>query len=130
MKKASTSGHSQMLKAIKAVRENIRWKVNSAERHLQKRKLRGHLPETATLEDYEHIILTVLQNESAQVFRYWYNRVPYVTMVATVRSGQWLVMFSYDGVMESAFIVERPKHYLSKPGFEKIGLLSEVENEL
>jgi len=130
MKKASTSGYSQILKAIEAVRKDIHWKANSAERHLQKRKLRDHLPETATLEDYERIILTVLQNESAQVFRYWYNHIPYVTIVATVQSKSWLVMFSYDGVMESAFVVERPKYYLSKPGFEQIGLLGEVENEL
>jgi hypothetical protein len=39
-------------------------------------------------------------------------------------------MFSYDGMMESAFVVERPERYLSKPGFEQIGLLSEVENGL
>ena len=130
MKQATTSGHSQILKAIEAVRDNIRWKANSAERHLQKRKLRGHLPETATVGDYERVILTVLQDESAQVFCYWYNRLPYVTMVATVQSRQWLVMFSYDGVMESAFVVERPKRYLNKPGFEWIGLLGEVDNEL
>jgi len=97
---------------------------------LQKRKLRGHLPETATIEDYERVILAVLQDESAQVFRYWYNRLPYVTMVATVQARTWLVMFSYDSVMESAFVVECPQHYLSKPGFERVGLLGEVENEL
>ena len=39
-------------------------------------------------------------------------------------------MFSYDGVLESAFVIERPEHYLSKPGFELIGLLGEVDNEL
>lgn len=76
------------------------------------------------------MILTVLQDESARVLRYWYNRLPYVTMVATVQSRPWLVMFSYDGVMESAFVVERPERYLSKPGFEPIGSLGEVRNEL
>ncbi len=130
MKKASSKEHLRMLKAINAVRENARWKANSAKRHLQKRKLRGHLPETATIKDYERVILTVLQDESAQVFRYWYNRLPYVALTATIQSQIWLVMFSYDGVIESAFVVERPNHYLSKPGFEPIGLLSEVENEL
>ena len=120
----------RMLQALKAARENIRWKANSAERHLQKRKLRGHLPETATMADYERVITAVLQDKSAQLFRYWYNHLPYVTLTAMVQSQIWLVMFSYDGIMESAFVIERPQHYLSKPGFERIGLLGEVDNEL
>ena len=119
-----------ILKGIEAIRGNTRWHTNSAERHLQKRKLRGHLPETAVLADYEKIILTVLQDQSAQVFRYWYNRSSYIAVVTIVESQTWLVMFSYDGIMESAFVIERPTHYLNKPGFEKIGLLSEMENEL
>jgi len=54
----------------------------------------------------------------------------HVTVVAAVDTRQWLVMFAYDGVMESAFVVERPERYLSKPGFEWIGSLNEVDNEL
>lgn len=77
MKKLSASDHSQLLKAIGTISKNIQWKGNSAEQHLRKRIARGHLPETATLEDYEHIIHSVLGNKSARVFRYWYNRKPY-----------------------------------------------------
>lgn len=124
------SGYPKILEAIKAVRAQVRWKPNSAVHHLQKRKRRGHLPPTATLEDYERIILTVLQDKSAQVYRYWYNGVPYVTVVAAVHTQQWLVMFAYDGVLESAFVVEHPERYLSKPGFEWIGSLGEVDHEL
>ena len=123
------SGYPKILEAIKAVRAQVRWKPNSAVRHLRKRKRRGHLPSTATLEDYERIISIVVQDKSAQVYRYWYNRVPYVTVVATVHTQQWLVMFAYDGVLESAFVVEHPERYLSKPGFEWIGSLGEVDNE-
>jgi len=124
------SKYPQMLKAIKAVRSQVCWKHNSAVRHLRKRKQRGHLPSTATLEDYEHIILIALQDKTGRVYRYWYNGIPYVTVVATVDTRQWLVMFAYDGVLESAFVVERPERYLSKPGFEWIGSLNEVDNEL
>jgi hypothetical protein len=35
-------------------------------------------------------------------------------------------MFAMDGVMESAYVVERPEHYLSHPAFAYIGSLSEV----
>jgi len=124
------SKHPQLLEAIEAVRLQVRWKPDSAARHLQKRKRRGHLASTATLEDYHRVILTVLRDESARVYRYWYDYVPYVTVVATVEDRQWLVMFAYDGLLESAFVLERPEQYLSKPGFEWIGLLNEVDDEL
>ena len=124
------SKYPQMLKAIEAVCSQVCWKHNSAVRHLCKRKQRRHLPPTATLEDYESIILTVLQDKTGRVYRYWYNGIPYVTVVATVDTQQWLVMFAYDGVLESAFVIERPERYLSKPGFEWIGSLNEVDNEL
>ncbi len=55
-------GHTLILGAIKAARTRVRWKPGSAISHLHKRKLRGHLPSTATLEDYERIILAVLQD--------------------------------------------------------------------
>ncbi len=123
------SQHPQILEAIKAVRTQVRWKPGSAMRHLRKRKLRGHLPSTAILGDYERVILDVLQDKSAQVYLYWYKRASYVTVVATVQARQWLVMFAYDGVLESAFVLDRPEQYLSKPGFEWIGPLSEVDDE-
>ena len=124
------SKYPQILEAIKRVRSQVSWKHNSAERHLRKRKQRGHLPSTATLKDYERIILTVLKDEIGRVYRYWYNGISYVTVVAAVDTRQWLVMFAYDGVIESAFVLERPARYLSKPGFEWIGSLNEVNNEL
>lgn len=124
------SRYAQIIEAIKLVRLKMRWKPGSAERHLRKRKRRGHLSQTATIKDYERIILTVVQDESAQVYRYWYNRVAFVAVVATVKNQEWIVMFAYDGTLESAFVLERPEKYLNKPGFEKIGLLSEVDNEL
>ncbi len=64
------------------------------------------------------------------MYRYWYDRAPYVAVVALIHDQHWLVMFAYDGMLESAFVVERPERYLSKPGFERIGSLGEVEDEL
>jgi hypothetical protein len=49
-----------------------------------------------------------------------------VAVVAVVEQRHWLGIFAMDGVMESAYVVERPEHYLSHPVFERIGSLSEV----
>ena len=116
----------QIASAIRSVQSQVRWRPGSAARHLLKRRLRGHLPADATLDDYEHIILTVLEDAHAQVYTYWHNDTPYVAIVAVVQSRHWLVMFALDGLMESAYVVEHPDRYLSKPVFEPMGSLSEV----
>jgi len=51
---------------------------------------------------------------------------PYVSIVDEVDDKQWLVMFALNGVLESAYIVERPDQYLSKVGFEYVDLLAKV----
>ena len=116
----------QIANAIRSVRSQVRWKPGSAVRHLLKRKLRGHLPYGATLDDYERTVWTVLQDPQAQVYLYRYRDALYVAVVAVVEQHYWLAMFTMDGVMESAYVVERPEHYLSHPAFECIGSLSEV----
>lgn len=116
----------QIISAVRSVQSQIRWRPGSAVRHLLKRKLRGHLPSEATLDDYERIILTVLENADAQAYIYRHKDTPYVAIMTVVQGHHWLVMFTLDGVMESAYIVEHPDHYLSKPSFELLGPLSEV----
>jgi hypothetical protein len=91
-----------------------------------KRRLRGHLSADATLNDYERIIQSVLEDIQAQVYVYWHKDTPYVTAVSILQGQHWLVMFSLDGWMESAYVVEHPEHYLNKPVFEFVGLLGEV----
>jgi len=116
----------QIVTAIQTIKIQRQWKPGSAARHLLKRKLRGHLPAEATIEDYEHIIQAVLGAPDATVYIYRHNDIPYVAIIATVQDHFWLVMFTLDGLMESAFVVERPDYYLNKPPFERIGLLNEV----
>jgi hypothetical protein len=118
--------HAQIAHAIRAVRSEVRWRPGSAARHLLKRKLRGHLPVDATLGDYERVILAVLGDPHAQVYIYQHHVTPYVAVVAVIEHFHWLVMFSLDGLIESAYVVEHPDHYLSKSTFDLVGPLSEV----
>lgn len=118
--------YTWIVSTINQLRAEIRWKPQSALRHLQKRRMRGHLPPTATLADYEAIIHAVLQDQNAEVYLYWYNQAAYVTVVAAIGKQRWLVMATDAGVLESAFVVERPEHYLKQPGFEYMGTMDEV----
>lgn len=121
-----TDLHAQIVTTIQSVKSQVRWRPGSAARHLLKRKLRGHLPAEATLDDYERIIQAVLGDNQANVYIYWHNNTPYATVVAVIQNNHWLVMFGLDGLMESAYVVERPDRYLKKSFFESIGSLSEV----
>ncbi|HNT76330.1 MAG TPA: hypothetical protein PKH77_15050 [Anaerolineae bacterium] len=118
--------YTQIISTLNKLRAEIRWKPQSALRHLQKRRARGHLPPTATLSEYEAIIRVVLQDKSAEVYLYWYNQVAYVTVVGPIGNQKWLVMATDDGILESAFVVERPELYLKQPGFEYMGTIDEV----
>lgn len=128
----STSNHvtdelrHQIAAAIRLVQDRVRWKPGSAVAHLLKRRLRGHLPADATLADYERIISTIVTDDGATVYIYWHAGTPYATVVAIIEDRHWLVMFALDGVMETAYVVENPDHYLSKPEFERLGSVSEV----
>lgn len=116
----------QIASAIQTVKTQLQWKPGSAARHLLKRKLRGHLPAEATIADYEYIIQVVLDDPDATVYIYRHNKVRYVAIVASLQARYWLVMFTLDGLMENAFVVERPEYYLNKPAFERVSSLNEV----
>ncbi len=70
------SRYQQILDVISTVRAHVRWKPDREVQHLQKRIQRGQLPPGSTIRDYEAMILTVLQDRSADVYLYWYNLVP------------------------------------------------------
>lgn len=60
MNKHNVISYEQIRAAIHIVRADLHWKPGSESRHLAKRIIRGHLPRTATLEEYEQIIQTVI----------------------------------------------------------------------
>lgn len=112
--------------AIRIVQAKRIWKPGGAERHLVQRIRRGHLPAGATLNEYERIIQTVIHNHASRVYIFWYGDTPYIAVVGDVNNANWLVMFAFDGVMESAYLVERPNRYLNKVEFAFVDLLSKV----
>ena len=117
---------AQVAEAVRLVQRQIRWKPGSARRHLQKRKRRGHLASDATLAEYEQIIFSAVRNQAAVVYLYAHENVSYVAVVASIQRQTWLIMFDLDGVLETAYIVERPDLYLRKPVFDSLGVLEEI----
>ena len=117
---------TQVAEAIRLVQRQIRWKPGSAGHHLQKRKRRGHLALDATLTEYEQTIHSAVTDLAAIVYLYAHDDVTYVAVVASIQRQTWLVMFDMGGVLESAYIVERPDLYLRKSVFDRLGALEEI----
>ena len=88
--------------------------------------MRGHLARDTTRAEYEQIIHSVVSDRTATVYLYTHSGKDYVAIVAAVENQAWLAMFGLDGVLESAFVVERPELYLSKTAFDRMGTLDEV----
>lgn len=112
--------------AIRWVREHVVWKPGKGEEHVRRRIQKGHLALNSTLEDYEAIIHRVVTDPTAIVYAYRWGTKEYPSVVADVEGDMWLVMMSTAGVMETAFIVDKPG-YLDAPEFVRQGVLGELE---
>lgn len=127
---ATDQYHRQVTSAIRAVRAQVRWKPGKGAQHLRTRQDYGHLPVTATLDDYQAIIASILRDATAEVYVYvWRAMAIFPTVVAFHVDRCWLVMFGLDGVMETAFPPTDPEHYLSDPRFQYLGTMQEVLDE-
>jgi hypothetical protein len=113
-------------RAIKSVQSGIRWRHDSAAKHLVKRKARRQLPVNATLATYEQIITTIVNDPQARVFVYRHNQRAYPTVVSVIGGEHWLVMLDESGFLESAFVIDRPERYLMRSQFQESGVLEEI----
>lgn len=116
-----------LLAAIKQVRSEIKWKPGKAAPHLSKRIRLGHLPDNASLTEYEAIIAVVVNDPQAQLYLFIYGEAIYPTMVKNVEGKLWLVMIGLDGVIETAFPPTEPENYLANEAFVYIGTIADLE---
>jgi hypothetical protein len=122
----SLAVRQRVIVAIRLVRSGIRWKPGKDASHLQTRIGYGHLPNTATLADYEQIINRIVHDPTALVYGYFWEQVVYPTVVGSHEGYRWLVMFGLNGVMETAFPPDDPAEYLADTRFRYLGVMQEL----
>jgi hypothetical protein len=126
----SSELRAKIATALKAVRKNIQWKPGKGHEHLQTRKRYGHLAPNAALEEYNEIIQSLVNSETAELYVYiWREEVFYPTVVSTYEQKIWLVMFSLSGILETAFPPTNLEEYLSDERFHYQGSLQEFLDE-
>ena len=117
---------SDIKTAIVKLRAKIRWKPGKDLQHLKTRIGYRHLPESATLALYEAIIAEIILDHSAEVYAYIWDNAVYATIVANHENRCWLVMFSLDGILETAFPPTDPGQYLADSRFRQMGTVEEI----
>ena len=105
----------------------VRWKPDKGQAHLLKRKALRHLPETATLEDYERLIRELLEAPANRVYHYPAGGEDFYAVAGEVEGISWLVIFSHDGILETAFPPDDLNDYLTRRGFRGLGQVEEIE---
>ena len=115
-----------VIEAIRRVRAGVQWKPGKDALHLQKRQAMGHMSVSASLDDYNAVIQTVVYDAHGQVFVYRLNERPYVAIRSNVGGRPWLTIFSMAGIMETAFPPGDIEAYLAQPGFTEIGTVQEL----
>lgn len=112
--------------ALRALQERIRWKPGKAAAHLAKRKALGHLPLDCSVEEYEDLIRRVVHGEEHLVYVYSFGVVRYYAVRGSVEGVEWLVIFTKEGVVETAFPPGAMEEYLAKRGFVLVGTVREM----
>jgi len=117
----------KITKAIKLIQTQVQWKsVNKAEIHLAKRIKLGHLTDSSSLDDYEKIIQIIIFNSESKIYIFRDDDSFYPSITNQINSQLWLVMFSLDGIMETAFPPSNPEKYLNNNPFVYVGKLKEL----
>lgn len=81
------------------------WKAEKLEEHVITRKKLGHIPDNWTAEEYNGKILDILNNDTTEV--YFYHLPGFDQTYFVYGLPNWVVIIGENGVMETAFIVDR-----------------------
>ena len=101
-----------------------KWKGGTARitSHLNRRKKRGHLSESATEAELIQIGLEVLKSQDAKVYEY----IPSGTVYFVVHH-EWALFFDENGLWDTVFPPDVPDRYFaSTKGYKLICTLSEL----
>lgn len=104
----------------------LKWKLGKNVEHLEKRKRKGHIPSDFTLDDYERVILSIINNVENDVYLYYLKG--FIKDYFVFGNGSWIVIIGDDSIIDTAFQIDTSySDYLSKDkGYEYLGKIKEV----
>lgn len=105
-----TDMENQAEQLRKQLLENgLTWKPGSLDVHFTKRKMSRQIPANWTADDYTNKILSILRNKETEVYSYYQEGFRQKFFVYGLPD--WIVIVGEDGIMETAFTVDRDLKY-------------------
>lgn len=101
------------------------WKPGKDKIHLETRKAYGHISEEWELEDYNRLIMQIINDPESEFF-FYPSFLPNKFFV--LGDGEWIVMFGIDGTMETSFPPSDYNEYIDSK-FIYLGTVKEVLEE-
>ena len=129
IRKGEILSHDEKLKvveALQAIRKGVSWKPGKDRVHLKKRQRMKHLWPSASILDYEQIILEIVRDGKNVVYLYEFGDTHYYAVRGFSQTKEWLILFDAGGVMETAFPPEDMDEYLERRGFILLGHIEEI----
>ena len=117
---------AKLVHAVGKIQRQIKWKVGKDIAHLNKRRQMQHLQPSATMLEYQQIILELVRNEQNPVYLYEFSGDHYYVARGETHNREWLVIFGESGLMETAFPPEDIDDYIERRGFVLLGRIDEV----
>ncbi|MGY6529566.1 MAG: hypothetical protein ACXITR_06520 [Cyanobacterium sp.] len=127
MKPQENNTITDVLLIIEKLKSQLIWKPQKAEIHLKKRIARKHVHSTCTIDEYESIILSIINKPEAQLYVYQDNNWIYPTIVSRYKNRLWLAMCNMEGIMETAFPPDNPDSYFGKLSFKYLGIVKDLK---
>lgn len=122
----TSDDRAKLVHAVGKIQRQINWKVGKDVAHLNKRRQMQHLQPSATMLEYEKIILELVRNGQNTVYLYEFSGDHYYVARGVTQNREWLVIFGGGGLMETAFPPEDMDDYIERRGFVLLGRIDEV----
>lgn len=86
------------------------WRNGKDFTHLKTRKDYGHIPYDMTIDDYNKLIMSIVQGNNNELYLYFVKGFKQNYFV--IGDGKWVVMVGEDRVMETSFPPDNYNGYL------------------
>ena len=116
----------RIVEALETIRKQVSWKPSKNVEHLNKRKRMRHLATSASMQDYDRIILDIVKDIRNVIYLYEFRGVHYYAVRGYFADREWLILFGAGGLMETAFPPQDMDEYLERRGFVLLGRIEEV----
>lgn len=121
----------QAVEVIKRIRyTDLEWKPGKGEGHLNKRKIMGHIPQDYTLDDYNNLIKSIVNDNENEIYLYYKITYDQKYFAFGDYKRNWEVIIGENGIMETAYeIIDMDyEQHFQKQGYYFLGMLKEVVN--